>query len=199
MVCRFTWWQILWVLLIAVPAGGRASNAYALDQTTGRIEFSVGLFRLFSGHGMFHRFAANLWLDEIHPYESRIVVTVDAGSAEMDRPGATEILLSPDFFDTGKFPRIRFASTKITQVGPGRYAVAGSLEIRGVSHPFVLDTRLVAEHHDAASQNEIADFVATGSVDRSAFGMTADRLLVSNTIDIIIHARLALTNGFRVG
>ncbi len=196
---RFARWHILWLLLIACPAAGRASNAYALDQTNGSIEFSVGLFHLFSSHGVFHRFGANLWLDDIHPYQSKIMVTVDAGSAQMDRPGATDILLSPDFFDTGRFPRIRFASMRITQQGPGHYTVEGSLEIRGISRPFVLDTRLVAEHHDAGSGLRSRILSPPAALNARPSGWSPTRCSFRSTIDITIHARLALASGFHVG
>lgn len=193
------WLNLLLPLLLAWNGVARAADTYALDQTDGSIEFTVNHFGLFSSHGTFHHFLANLSLDPADPYRSTVVVSMDTGSAQMDRPGATQILLSPDFFDSDHFPHIRFASTRITQKGPGHYVVEGSVEIRGITRPFTLDTRLVAERPDPRSRAEIADFIATGALQRASFGMTADPLLISNMIDIIIHARLALSSSFHVG
>lgn len=197
---RYAQWLGLVFLLVAAWTGAaRASDAYTLDQTDGSIEFTVTRLGLFPSHGVFHRFLVNLSLDSADPYQSRIVVTMDAGSARMDGPRATEILLSPDFFDTARFPSIRFASTRITRREAGRYVVEGSVEIRGITRPFSLDTRLVAERPDSRSQAEIADFVATGTLQRASFGMTADPLIISDAIGINIHARLLLSARFHGG
>lgn len=197
---RHTRWPSLILLLLVTWTGvARSADVYMLDQTAGSIEFTVHNFGLLTSRGIFHRFLANLTLDPVNPFQSRIIVTMEAGSGEMDRPVATEILLSPNFFDAAQFPHIRFASNHITREGPGHYVVDGSVEIRGITKPFALDTRLVSEHPDPRSQTKIAEFVATGTLQRSSFGMTADPLLVSNAIEIIIHARLALGPSYHVG
>ena len=193
------WPSLILLLLVAWIGAARAADVYALDQTDGSIEFTIHHFGPLSSRGIFHRFRANLTLDPVNPYQSRIGVTMEAGSGEVDRPGATEILLSSDFFDAVQFPHIRFTSIRITRQGPGHYVVEGSVEIRGITKPFALDTRLVSAHADPRSQAEIAEFVATGTLQRASFGMTADPMLISNAIDITIHARLALGASFHVG
>ena len=102
------------------------------------------------------------------------------------------MLRSADFFDVGRYPAIRFTSSAIAADGPGRYLVRGQIEIRGVTRPIELAATLVHAARDPASGARIDDFTVTGSLDRRAFGMTADPLFISNLVAIPIHARIIL-------
>jgi len=48
-------------------------------------------------------------------------------------------LRSPLFFDVGKYPTLKFVSTKAEAAGPGKYTVTGDLTIHGVTRSVVLD------------------------------------------------------------
>ncbi|MGH7042950.1 MAG: YceI family protein, partial [Acetobacteraceae bacterium] len=104
----------------------------------------------------------------------------------------TSLLRSAAFLDVADYPVIRFASRAITADGPGRYLVRGQIEIRGVTRPIVLTARLLPAAHAPAGRGQIEEFVVTGRLDRRAFGMTADSLLVSDQVELAIHARIIL-------
>lgn len=178
-------------LLAAAPAC--AEQAYSLNQKFGRIEFSVSHLGLFSSEGTFDRFNANLILDAEHPERTRISVDVSAASIDMPWQDGSAMLRSPDFFDAQHYPDVRFMSTSVEAVAPGRYAIRGLIEIRGVTRPLVLDAKLVRRHHpDAAHGAGVAEFVVTGHLSRSAFGMTADEMFISDEVGITIDARIDL-------
>ena len=58
---------------------------------------------------------------------------------------------------------------------------------------------MVGRHPDPARGAEVADFVVTGTLRRSAFGMTADRAFISDKVDITISARIQLGEMFHSG
>jgi polyisoprenoid-binding protein YceI len=183
---------VISAVLLAMCLGTSHAATYTLDQHDARIDFSVRNLRMFSSSGDFQRFRTNLELDSTHPERTTINVDVDAASVAMGWQNGAEMLRSPDFFDVKRFPVIHFASTEVKAEGSDHFTVLGRLQIRSVSQPLVLDVRLLGRHPDPRLGAEVADFIATGSLQRSAFGMTADRLLISDKVDITIHARIAL-------
>lgn len=56
------------------------------------------------------------------------VASIDTGSAERDAH-----LRSAELFDAGRYPEIRFASTRIQHVEGGDYRVSGELTIKDVT------------------------------------------------------------------
>ncbi len=188
-------WRLL--LLVSVGAAclpGRASadNSYALDQRYGSIEFAVDSAGIFTAEGQFKRFRSDLMIDEAHPERTRIAVDVEAGSVDMFWPEGVTMLRSPDYFDVQKFPGVHFKSSKVEALSPDHYIISGLIEIRQIQKPFVLDARMVDRHMDSANKMEIADFVVSGALKRSDFGMVADQGLVSDTVKLKITAHILL-------
>jgi polyisoprenoid-binding protein YceI len=186
-------------LLAALLAGppARAAETYAIDQRFGEIGFSVRHLGLFGSEGQFGRWQGELAIDQTHPERTRIAVTIDTGSAEMSWREALAMLRSPAYFDVAQYPEARFTSTAVTSAGPDRYTIAGDLQLRGVVHPITLQARLV--DHVRQGQADIADFVVTGALQRSAFGMTSDRSFVSDRVGLEIRARVRLDEAARGG
>jgi polyisoprenoid-binding protein YceI len=54
----------------------------------------------------------------------------------------------------------------------------------------------VGRHPDPARKADVAEFVVTGTLQRSAFGMTADRAFISDKVAITIRARIQLSATF---
>lgn len=184
----------LWALL-AGAAPARAGALYPIDQRFGSIGFSVGDLGLFSSQGSFGRFRGTLFLDLAHPDATRIVVTIDAGSIMMGWSAAAKTLRSPAYFDVTRYPLVHFASRRVIALAPGRYRIEGTIEIRGIRRPQLLKARLVHLGPGPRPGTRMADFVVTGELRRSGFGMRADRLLIANVVHLVIHAHILLQGG----
>ncbi len=183
---------VLVALLLLIGAGRAcAQEVFAIDQRFGEIDFRVSHLGLFDTTGHFARFHGDLTIDATAPEKSGIAVEIDAGSVEMPWANEVDLLRSPPYFDVVAHPAARFASTRIAADGPNRFLVAGSLDLRGVTQPMMLHAVLTGRHHDA--QGDVADFIVTGAIRRSAFGMTTDQSFISDRVELIIHARVILT------
>ena len=180
------------LLTVCLGVGSPRAATYALDQQDAQIDFTVRNFSMFSSHGAFQRFKTSMNLDSRHPERTMISVDVDATSVDMPWRDGVDMLRSPDFFDVKRFPLIHFASTEVKPDGNDHFMVLGQIQIRSVSQPLVLEVRLLGRHPDPGVGGDVADFVATGTLQRSDFGMTADKLMISDKVDITIHARIAL-------
>ena len=184
------------VLALALLLLGRATAAaaptqYNIDQRYGSVGFSISELGLFDAQGNFRKFAGELAIDPADPARTKIDVVIDVGSVAMSSAQATQLVLSPAFFDVREHPAIRFRSTSVAAIGPDRYLVSGLLRIRGVTHAQKLTAVLTAEKA-AGKDPATAYFAVSGKLHRSAFGMTANENFLGDVVRIVIHIHLAL-------
>lgn len=105
-----------------VPAG-----TYAVDPVHSSVTFSVTHNGVATFRSGFERYEAKLSGGEAAKLEG----SVDVGSVEIDEPQLKGHLLSPDFFDAERYPRLRFESTELSVGDDGTVRLLGELEIRG--------------------------------------------------------------------
>lgn len=183
---------LLALTLVRPGPPARAADTYAIDQRFGDIAFKVRHLGLFSSEGTFRRFTGQLTIDESHPEKTRIAVVIETRSVAMNWAAATDMLRSPSYFDVAQYPAARFTSTRVMPTGASSYEIDGLLQIRGVTQPMVLHAALVGRHAAAKPGAEIADFVVTGLLRRSLFGMTSNQDFISDRVDLRIDARVML-------
>lgn len=176
------------------PAGEAAAASYGVDEHSGTIEFLARGLGLLPVHGRFGRFIGRLDLDPRDLTQTRIDVEVDAAGIESPWPGIAPRLRSMAYFDAAMFPSILFRSTAVTPGPSGHFCLSGILTIRGVARPQQLDVTATPVGREGAD-GSIAEVVATGSLNRSAFGMVADDGLVSDVVRLTITARIRLLRG----
>ena len=95
--------------------------------------------------------------------------SADVSSITVNDENLQGHLLSPDFFDVERTPRVSFESTSVSRVGD-QLTVEGELEIRGVKQPVTL-TGTVAGPVAGPAGDKIGLHLET-AIDRTAFGMT---------------------------
>jgi polyisoprenoid-binding protein YceI len=108
-------------------------EALTLNPDNSKVQF-VGSKVTGKHEGGFNQFTGTIDLVGTKPQESRVWVEIEAASVYTDTDGLTKHLQTGDFFETEKFPKALFASTKIepdTAKGGENYTVTGDLELRG--------------------------------------------------------------------
>lgn len=182
----------LW-LSVPQPAGAAAA-LYHLDQRYGTVAFSIGILGLFDAEGRFPRFAGDLLLDLERPEQSQIDVAIDTSAVAMPVQDQTDLLRSAAYLDAAHHPVARFTSNAIQPLSRTHYLIHGTLQLRGIAQPQELDATVQDRHLDEARGVEVANFVIRGEIRRSAFGMVADRPMLSDNVrlDIRIHLEVGL-------
>lgn len=175
--------------MVAVLFGACAARAeprvFRIDGEGARLTFSCNVLGMLPMEGSFTRFVALVTLDPEAPADTRAVVTVDAASMVLSDPEWTEDLKGPGFFDVAHFPQFGFRSESTKVVEPGLLSVSGTLVLRGIARPVVLQVR-----YDAAAGTAPTSMRAAAEVDRSEFGMDAFRPVVSDAVAIEVQGRL---------
>jgi polyisoprenoid-binding protein YceI len=180
-----------WLVVLANHAA-QAADFFNFDQRYGSIAFTVTNFGAFSSLGSIPRFMGKLVIDRAYPERTKIDVLADATSIRVPWDNGTELLRGPDFFDIAHYPQVRFVSETIRGVDPTHFLIQGTLEIRGIRRPLTLDATLEREHTNMVNGDEIADFLVTGTLRRSDYGMTTQRLMISDRVTLQIAARIEL-------
>lgn len=166
---------LLGATLLATAADAETTE-WALDGAHSRVGFSVSHLVVSSVSGRFKQVSGKVLLDEANLTESRVDVSINADSIDTDDAKRDEHLRSADFFDTKKFPTLKFISTNITKVGGKKYKLKGDLTIHGV----VKETTLDAVISDPI-KNPWGKFVRavklSGKIKRGDFGLKWNKSL----------------------
>ena len=138
--------------------------------------------------GHFKKFDAQVSFDPAKLATSKIVFTVDTGSATMGSRETDAELPKATWFNVPQFPQATFQSSAIKALGAGKFEVTGKLSIKGMARDVVVPVTLV--------QNG-ATTLATGALPlkRLAFKIGenewADTSMVAD--DVQVKFKLALT------
>jgi len=94
--------------------------------------------------------------------------SADVSSITVNDENLQGHLLSPDFFDVERTPRVFFESTSITRDGD-KLTVEGDLEIRGVKQPITLTGTTAGPVEGPAGER--IGFTLETVIDRTSFGI----------------------------
>ncbi len=140
----------------AIPTG-----TWTLDT----VHSSVGYAVRHSGVSLFKGTVGSF---DVELVEGTLRGSADVSSITVDDDNLQAHLLSPDFFDVERTPRVSFESTSITRDGD-ELTVEGDLEIRGVKQPITLTGTLAGPV--AGPAGEKIGLTLETVVDRTSFGI----------------------------
>lgn len=143
-----------------IPAG-----EWHLDPVWSSLEFEVKKLGLMTIKGRVPGFTGTIRGGDSPAIEG----VVDASTITTFDETRDGHLQSPDFFDTARYPELRFASTSIS-ASDGELVVEGDLTIKGVTKPVVLRGTFVGEAADPWGNDRIGLELET-TVDRTDFGL----------------------------
>jgi polyisoprenoid-binding protein YceI len=168
---------------------GRASAAEQLHigAARGSIDFSIGDSKIFRTTGSFKEWQGMVLVDDTDVARSTVQVNISTGSIEMLDSQQSEMLKDADFFDVAKFPKMTYASSKITRTSDSSLTVEGAITLRGITRPMLLEVSVTDRKPNAAAGARYARFRAEGSLKRSEFGMVKYIDVVGDTVDFSIR------------
>ena len=149
-----------WFLLAALAVPAWAQQHYSLEAGDGaKMELRVhktGLYRGKVHVFVFPSFTGSLVYDAAKPEASQVRLAIPAGGIQL-----TDTWLSKDDFqevqryaleemlDAKRYPEIRFESQEIVAIDAAHFKVAGTLTIRGLGKPSIVDVTLAPEAEGA--------------------------------------------------
>jgi polyisoprenoid-binding protein YceI len=144
-----------------VPAG-----TWTVDPVHSNIAFAVTHNGVTTFRSGFDSYEARLTGGE----QPRLEGTVEVASIEIDEEMLKGHLLSPEFFDTQRFPQLHFSSTELSVGEDGSLRVAGDLEIHGETRKVEASGRFARLGEDAYGKARVGLSIES-TVDRRDFGL----------------------------
>ncbi|HKD16290.1 MAG TPA: YceI family protein, partial [Thermoanaerobaculia bacterium] len=137
--------------LFAVAAALSGAE-YALDEAHSNVQFSVPLLGLSKVTGKFMRYDAHITAGKARDLsQAKVTAVIETASIATGSDSWDGKLRTPAFFDSQKYPEIRFESRRVRKV-KGKWEAVGPLSIHGVSReitlPFEIKGRYDGPHPD---------------------------------------------------
>ena len=143
-----------------------SKGTYAVDPVHSSITFAITHNGVATFRSGFSSYEARLSGGDAAQLEG----TVDVASIEIDEEQLKGHLLSPDFFDASRYPRLRFTSSELNVAEDGSVVLRGELEIRGEKREVEASGRFGQLGADLAGNARVGLSVAA-TVDRRSFGL----------------------------
>ncbi|MCX8088104.1 MAG: YceI family protein [Meiothermus ruber] len=146
-----------------------------IDSSHATVAFAVKHMGLFTVRGQFKKVAGTILTNE-QGVPNKIEASIEAASIETGDPQRDAHLRSPDFLDAEQYPEIRFVSDAIEAFAENKYKIYGSLTIRNISKPVVLEAEVSPAIKDPWGLTR-AGATATGVLNRKDWGLTWNQVL----------------------
>ena len=164
------------------------SGTYVANEDHTQVLFSIRHLGLTDYHGRFNKVSGTLSFNGDDPARSTVAIAVD--STSLDTPSDRLNNALKTIFRAQQFPAMTFKSTLVTRTGPETGRINGTLTIRDVTKPVILDVTFNGGEKSPMGGAHTLGFHATGVVRRSDFGL--DKMFwnrfVSDDVALTIEA-----------
>jgi len=172
---------------------------WVIDPDHAVARFSVRHFMIANVEGIFSKMTGLIVFDPPELGRLSVEAEIEVKSLTTGHAERDQHLLSSDYFDAERYPKIFFKSAKVEPKGRNRGEVVGDLTLRGISRSVTLDFEYFGPVKSPFSGKSCIGFSAFGKVDREDYGMTLSYamegggLVVGKEIQIHIEIEADLT------
>jgi len=172
-----------------------AKTKWLLDPAHSEVQFKVKHLMITTVTGHFKKFSLQVETDDNDfTKASSLVFTADIDSLDTNNAQRDGHIKSPDFFDAGKFPQLKFSGKKLEKKGDD-YILSGDLTIRDVTNPITLDVEFGGIAADPYGQTK-AGFTIAGKIKRKDYNLMWDAVTEAGQVvlsnDVRIHCEIQL-------
>ncbi len=167
---------------------------YELDKSHSSIHFKVKHLGLSNYTARFTDFTINLGFDMDNPEASKVIATVNPNSIKTDYPFPNKknfdkfLSQNENWFNSKKFPKITFNSTKIKRTSAQKGIMEGNLTMLGVTKPAKFKVTFNGSYKNKPFSNVPAlGFSAIGKIKRSDWGFDTFVPSIGDEVEIIIE------------
>ena len=170
-----------------------ATTKWTLDPTHSELHFKVKHLMITNVTGTVSVISANVEADDDKFTNAKVSFAADPKTISTNNEQRDGHLRTADFFETDKYPEIKFESTDFN-ASAGK--IKGNLTIRGISKPVTLDVEFHGTTKDPWG-NEKAGFSFSGKISRKEWDLNYNAaletggVLLSDEVKVIAEIQLA--------
>jgi polyisoprenoid-binding protein YceI len=172
-----------------VEIPGYIAGTWDIDPVHSHVGFTARHLMVSKVRGNFTKFEGQIVTAE-DPLQSSATATIDTTSADTSNEQRDGDIKGENFLDTGNYPTMTFRSTGVRPKGDGEFIVDGELTIKGVTRPVELTAEVNGFGPDPYGGTR-AGFSATGEINRTDYGITANMALPTG--GVVVSEKIQLT------
>ena len=179
-------------LMLAGVAFGQ-STQWNFDKSHSKIQFTATHMKISEVPGQFKEYSGTILTNGEDFTDARIKVSIKASSVDTDNDRRDGHLQNEDFFNTEKYPNIKFVSESMEEISDQKYELTGKLTIKDVTQTVTLDVDYKGMVEAMGATR--AGFKVTGTIDRFDYNVDWDKsfgrgLIVGREIGINVDVEL---------
>ena len=162
--------------------------------------FAVRHFMIANVVGLFGKITGTVHFDPPDFSHLSAEADIDVGSISTGNKARDEHLLSPDFLDAAKYPKIMFKTTRVEAKGDNRGNVTADLTIRGITRPISFEVECLGPVKSPFSGKSCIGFRGTTKINREDYGvvlnyaMEGGGLVVGRDVEITFDVQADLAD-----
>ena len=172
--------RLLILLILVCPWALAVPQSYIIDTNNTAIRLSWHAFGGILSWATFSGVTGAVTLNPKNDVDDHIHVTVPVATLVASNKLLTWQLKSDMFFESERYPTIEFISSRVVAQGDGRFRVFGTLTVRNIARPVILEAVVKDPHAQALTLD------ATTAISRASYGMDKFALVVDDRIAIAI-------------
>jgi polyisoprenoid-binding protein YceI len=166
-----------------------STTKWVLDPTHSEIQFKVKHLMITTVTGYFREFSASAESDSEDFSNAKISFEAKTASIDTNNADRDTHLKSGDFFESGKYPVLKFQSTGMNKSGDGEFKLTGDLTIKDVTKPVTLDVEFGGIMKDPYG-NQKAGFSLSGKINRKDWGLNWNTTLETGGVLVSDEVRI---------
>ena len=169
-----------------------ATTKWALDPTHAEIQFKVKHLMISTVTGHFREFEGEVETEGEDFTTAKVRFSANIKSISTNNEQRDAHLQQGDFFDAEHHPQLTFVSDRLERVDEENFKLYGTLTMRGVSKPVVLNAEYGGLVQDPWGNTRVG-FSVTGKINRQDFGVSFSAvtetggLLLGNDVSLIAN------------
>ncbi len=165
---------------------------WSIDPDHSLARFSVRHFMIANVEGFFSKMTGVIQFDPPDLAQLSVEAEIEVKNLTTGNAERDEHLLSPDYFDAEKYPKILFKSRNVVTAGANRGKVTGDLTIRDIKRAVTLDVEFFGPVKSPFSGITCVGFSATGKVIRGEYGMTWNEAMEGGGVVMGLDVRILM-------
>ncbi len=159
------------------------TTTWKIDQNHSAASFAVKHMMVSTVRGTMGKVSGTIVFDTADVSKSSVNAEIDVAALSTQNENRDKHLRSADFFDTDKFPKMTFQSTKVWKAGSG-LKMAGNLTMHGVTKEVVFDVDGPAPAVAGQNGSKRSGASATAKINRKDFGLAWNRALEAGGVTV---------------
>ena len=165
---------------------------WIIDADHSVARFSVRHFMIANVVGLFNQITGVIQFNPPDVGHLSVEAEVDVRSLTTGHAARDEHLLSPDYFDAEKYPKMIFKGKDVEPTGKNGGRLKGDFMLRGISRPITLEFEYFGPVKSPFSGKQCIGFGASTRVNREDYGMSWNEIMpegvgVAMSREISIH------------